>query len=148
MSRFPPPTVKVLHITNGDTITVRTRLNAGESRAAYAKMMRTTPDGDLVVDRTKQPLALILAYLVDWSLADDAGHLVEIRRQPEEVVIAALDALDTDSYLEIKGAIEEHDREILMARLEQKKSQDGASESSATSPLPDGATGDTNGSPN
>jgi hypothetical protein len=147
MSRFPPPTVKVLHISQGDTITVRTRLNAGESRVAYARMMRTGADGELVVDRTKQPLALILAYLVDWSLVDDAGQLVEIRRQPEEVVIAALDALDTDSYLEIKTAIEAHDLAILQARLELKKNPDGASESSAISPLPDAATGDTSGSP-
>jgi hypothetical protein len=148
MSRFPPPTVTVLHISEGDTITVRTRLNAGESRAAYARMIRTGPDGELQVDHSQQPLAIVLAYLVDWSLVDDTGAVVPIRNQPDAVVLAALDALDTDSYLEIKDAIQAHDLEILQTRLALKKTLSGENGSSATSPSPDAVTGGMSGSLN
>jgi hypothetical protein len=147
MSRFPPPAVTLLKISGGDTLTVKSRLNAGESRAAFARMMVEGSDGTLRVDRQAQAMALMLAYLVDWSLTDEAGHLVVIREQPIAVVEAAVEALDVDSYLEIKDAIEMHDVAVLQARTEEKKARTGASASPPTSPLPDAATGATNGSP-
>jgi hypothetical protein len=147
MNRFPPPSVTTLKISHGDTLIVKSRLNAGESRAAYARMIVEGPHGEPRIDRVRQGIAVVLAYLVDWSLVDGDGHVVVIRQQPEAVVMAALDALDTDSYLEIKDAIEMHDASVLAARLAEKNEPGGATESSAISPLPVAVTGDTNGSP-
>jgi hypothetical protein len=148
MSRFPPPALTTLKISNGDTLTVKRRLNAGESRAAFARMARTLADGSIEIDPLLRGITIITAYLVDWSLTDDTGQLVVIRDQPPPVVIAALDALDSESYLEIQNAIEAHDAELLRERNAEKNAPDGGNASSPISPLPDAAIGASSGSAN
>ena len=46
-SRFVRPDVTVLHISEGDTLTVKRRLNAGEHRAMFARMYLAGVDGQL-----------------------------------------------------------------------------------------------------
>jgi len=145
-SRFPPPSTKILHISKGDTLTVKARLNSGESRAAFARMAIELPDGTLKIDPLKRGLGICAAYLVDWSLTDPSGEVVPIRGASFDDIIAALDRLDPESFIEVKDAIEAHDVSILAARTAEKNDHDGASESSAISPSPDAVTGDMNGS--
>lgn len=146
MSRFVRPDVTKLKISGGDTLVVKRRLNAGEQRAAFARMATAAADGSLHVNRLQVGHAMVLAYLVDWSLTDDSGKVVEIRDRPIEAIEAALNALDSESYTEIKTAIEDHDAAIREAREQEKNGPDGANESSAISPSPVSVTGDMSGS--
>lgn len=147
MSRFVPPDVRVLKISQGDSITVKRRLNAGEQRAAFAQMATPTAEGSLRVNPLEMGIAMVLAYLVDWTLTDN-GKLVVIRDQPPDVVRSALNALDPDSFTEIKDAIDAHDVEIRAERERLKNSPDGGTESPATSPSLVAVAGDMSGSVN
>lgn len=145
MSRFVRPDTKILKISNGDTLTVKCRLNSGEQRAAFARMAVAGVDGEMRVNAMQVGLSLVVAYLVDWSLTDEDGNVVEIRDQPPETVTAALDALDVESYTEIKNAIEEHDEAVRAARDEAKKNRDSGNGSLAISTSPALVTGESNG---
>lgn len=147
-SRFVRPDTKTLSISGGDTLTVKKRLNHGETTAAYERMSRVTPNGSLKVDPLKMGSANILAYLVDWSLKDDDGQLVEIKGAPVDVVSDALDSLDEPSFQEIKAAVEAHAIAMEGERVAEKNGQDGAIVDAAISPLPSGVTGASSGSVN
>jgi len=146
MSRFVTPDIKVLKISQGDTLTVKRRLNSGEQRAMFARMVMAGVDGTQHINHLQIGISKILAYLVDWSLVDKEGNLVVIRDQPVEVVTSALDGLDPDSYAEIRTAIEAHETATEAEADAIKNGKGGAIESSATSPSPDSSAGDTNGS--
>jgi len=87
----------------------------------------------------------VTAFLVDWSLRDDTGKPVVIREQPIEVVEAALDALDPESFAEIKGAIEAHEIAMAAERAQEKNGQGGVIELPAISPSPESVAGATSG---
>jgi hypothetical protein len=148
MSRFVRPDTTTLKITQGDTLVVKRRLNAGEQRAAFARMATAGVDGELRVNSMNVGLSLIVAYLVDWSLVNDDGDIVPIRDQGPDVVAAALDELDPVSFAEIREAIEQHDVNVRKERDQEKNAQDGAIGSSAISPSPDAVTGAMSGSVN
>lgn len=114
-SRFVRPETVTIPISRGDTLTVRKRLNAGERRAAYARMYIQGEDGRLRVNALHTGIALVVAYLLDWSLVDDDGRRVEIRALSAEDLTRMLDALDPESFQEIKEAIEAHDAAIAAA---------------------------------
>ena len=124
-SRIVRPECTVLPISEGDTLTVKRRLTAGEQRDSFARMYRMNEAGDLRVDPLQSGIAVILAYLVDWTLVDPEGRLIEIRGHPAEDVIAALDAIDPDSFREIKIAIETHEQRMIAERAEEKKTRTG-----------------------
>jgi len=148
MSRFEKPEIQILKISNGDTLTVKRRLNAGETRRALADMSIQSESGDLRVDRLKFGIASILAYLLDWSLTDDDGKLVVIRDQPRESVEAVLDSLDAESYEEIREAIHAHDVAARRESEQKKKDRGIGSGSSAISISPEPVTGASSGSEN
>lgn len=132
MNRFVAPETQVLKISRGDTLTVKRRLNAGEQRAAFARMALAGTDGALRINPLEVGLATILAYLVDWSLTDASGKVVPISGQAPDVVAAALNALDPGSYAEIREAIEAHDAAVQEAREQEKNDQGTPSASVAT----------------
>ena len=115
-SRFVQPDLRVLPISNGDTLTVRKRLNHGEQTAVFARMYATGLDGALRVDPLKSGQALVVAYLIDWTLTNDAGDVVKIRDLPPDGVEAALNALEPEAFTEIKEAIEKHELEMIAER--------------------------------
>lgn len=146
MSRFVRPETRTLTLSNGDALTVRKRLTHGEQSAAYQRMYLAGVDGKLKVNPLQTGMALVTAYLLDWSLKDEEGIGVPaIKGKPLEEVEAALNAMAEESFLEIKGAIEAHEREMGAERAAGKQSG-GEHKSSPTSPSPDGVTGDTSGS--
>jgi hypothetical protein len=147
-SRFVRPEPHTIHISDGDTITVKKRLNHGDQSEGFARMYVTGADGSLRVNPLASEMSTVITYLLDWSLTDDDGHLVQIRDQPTESVIAALNALEPESFAEINAAIEEHARAEKAARDEKKRIRTGASKLDPTLPSPSAAAGALSGSVN
>jgi hypothetical protein len=138
MSRFVRPEVVTLTLANGDTLLVKKRLNAGETRQLYDRML---DEKTQEVQRMRSGVSTVLAYLLDWSLKDDSGQHVTMLDQPDAVKQAALDQLDPDDFREILGAIEKHEHAITAAREAEKKSQAGENKLSAISPSPSDVAG-------
>jgi hypothetical protein len=146
VSRFVRPSSKTLTLANGDTLLVRTRLNAGEERRSLTRMYFITPEGERTLNPLQVGMATIVAFLIDWSLCDDTGARVEIRGLSPDDLEAVLDNLDPDDFKEIKDAIMAHERAMIVERDAEKKRKDGASGSSATPTSPPATDGDTSGS--
>lgn len=120
-TRFVRPETVTLSLTDGDTLTVKKRLTAGESRAAYARRLVPGANGFFRVDPARIEASKITAYLLDWTLTGLDGHLVTIAGEPIEVVEAALDAMDPDSFNELFAAIVAHETAMAAAREAEKK---------------------------
>jgi hypothetical protein len=135
-SRIRRPETLTLHISRGDWLLVKKHLTAGESRQVLSRMMTLGATGPNI-DPVLVGLSKMATYLLDWSITDADDKPIAIRDQPYETVTAALDALDYDSYLEIKDAIEAHEEAMTALREQEKKHRDGAHISSATSPSAD-----------
>jgi hypothetical protein len=145
MSRFVRPETVTLKLAGGDTLTVRKRLNAGEARARVERWTETDPaTGELRAKVTRAGLATITAYLLDWTLTDDAGRLVDVRDVGILELEAILDNLEPESLLEIREAIDAHEKAMIAERDAQKKTA-GPSASPTTSPLLAAVAGGTNG---
>jgi hypothetical protein len=119
-SRFVRPDVVTLPISNGDTITIRKQLNNGEQRALFdrVRIPGTMPPE---IDTVRVPMAMIAAYLLDWTLTDDDGHRVEIRGQSTDDVLAIVDSLEPATVNEITKVIGDHVAASDAARAEEKK---------------------------
>lgn len=111
MSRFVRPDTTTLKISNGDTLIVKRRLNAHESRVMRA--MKEMP--------TLAEPAVVMAYLVDWSLVGDDGQRVKIAGVSPTVLGSALDSLDEDAFDEIHAAVSAHVAAMLAEREIAKK---------------------------
>ena len=148
MDRFVrPDDLCVLPISGGDRLTVRRRLSYGERQDAYARMYTPTVAGEMKVDPFRMPLAMVLAYLVDWTFTRDGekwtiSPLVLSLKEREQ----ALRQLDPDSFDEIKRAIDSHEAAQAEAREQEKKRPGGVNDAEAISPLPSAAAGVLTGS--
>jgi hypothetical protein len=140
------PQTTVITLAPGETITVKTRLTAGEQREAYARLYTAGADGKLRVNPLQSGLAMMTTYLVDWNLTDDDGALVPIRGVPIEELEAALDNLDPDDYAEIKAAIEAHEATQRAVRAALKKTLSGSPADGPTSLSPSESAGVLTGS--
>ena len=147
-SRIVRPETTTLHISAGDWVLVKKRLNAGEQRAMFARMYLAGVDGLLHVNPLQGGLARITAYLLDWSLTAPDGSQIVIRDEPIDAVARALDALDTESFGEIRLAIEAHEEAMAKAREQEKNGQGGETASPAISPSPSAVAGASSGSVN
>lgn len=145
-SRFVRPETAVLKISNGDTLTVKKRLSSGELRAYVSRMYLPTVDGTLKVSPLSSGVALVVAYLLDWSLTDDDGQPVVIRDASVDALTAALDNLEPESFTEIREAIETHEAAMAAERTAEKNGRGGGTASSVISPSLDGVVGDWIGS--
>lgn len=151
--RFVRPDTKRIDLPDGDWIVVKARLNAGEQRDMFARMVTNDINvghdgrvgGTMEIDPVKGPTAQVLAYLLDWSVRDDDGQAVDIKGQPAEVVMAALDMLEPDDYQELVGVIQAHDNANRAATAAQKKTRSGATKSEPTLASPAVAVGAMNG---
>jgi len=117
MSRFVTPAEVRVPLSDGDYLIVKSRLNAGETLEMYARMR----GADERVDPVKFGVAVVQAYLLDWSIADDAGRIVSIREQPPDVVAAALLNLEYPDFQEVLAAVQAHEQAIAAARQEKKQ---------------------------
>lgn len=146
MSRFVRPETVTLAISDGDTLTVKHRLNSGEERGLFSRMYLAGSNGQLKVNPFQTGLALVTAYLLNWSLTDDDGARVPIANLSVDDLGRVLDGLDPETYGEIREAIEAHDNAVRVEREQVKKAKDGGTPLPVTSPSLSGVTGDTNGS--
>jgi len=144
-SRIVRPETTTLPISDGDWLLVKKRLNNGEQRQRLARLYRYAPDGTTQIDPLQIGLSTILAYLLDWSLVDPNGAQIAIAGKGVDDITAALDAIDPESFREIREAIEAHAEAMEAERETQKKILNSAPGSLATFPSPVAATGGTNG---
>lgn len=107
-SRLVTPGTTRLPISDGDFLIVKQRLNAGETMDMFE---RAAPDGDLMAPgaRATRSLAIVTAYLLDWSLTDFDGAVIPIRGVSADEKAAAIRLLDFESLIEITNAITAHD---------------------------------------
>lgn len=145
-SRFVRPELVTLPLSDGDSITVKKRLTAGEQRDAYARLYLAGADGVLRTNPLQSGLAMMTAYLVDWTLADESGARVPIRGLTVKELEDVLNALDPADFVEIKDAIQAHELAQRDEREAQKKMPHGARVDGPTSPSPSAADGASNGS--
>jgi hypothetical protein len=144
--RFVRPETVVLTLSGGDTLIVKRRLTAGEQRAQLGRAYTTTTTGLSQLNFMETGIALITAYLIDWTTSDPDAALVPIRGLSVDEVMAVLNNLDPASFTEIKEAIEAHVAAQDAARAAEKKTPAGATPAPSTSRSPSVADGASSGS--
>jgi len=113
-----PETVR-LEISQGDWLIVKKFLTAGEQRAMFRRMMRDGLSGDQI-DSVRIGWSKMVSYLVDWSVCDADNKPVVIRDKSEDEIGSAIDALDFESFKEMREAIDAH-HSAMEQFLEQEK---------------------------
>jgi len=132
--RVRRPATDRLELSDGDYLIVKQDLTAGEyrerMRASTRAVRVTAADGTVTeryeVDRIAAGVAMVVAYLVDWSFADADGAKIHIADQPRAAVLAALDYIASDAYMEVQTAIHVHEDARAATLAEEKKTQTGA----------------------
>lgn len=124
-SRVVVPETLRIALSGDDWIRIKRDLNAGEMIELFERS--TSKDDPTKPDRARTALALVLAYLVDWSLVDPQGDPIVVIDQPADVKQAALYSIDFESYSEIVKAVETHDQ----ARRQEKKRRPAAEKTSS-----------------
>jgi hypothetical protein len=145
-SRFIEGDVRTLTISNGDTLTVRARLNNGEARACAMRMCLPVVNGVRELDPILIRMARVTAYLLDWSLRDPSGKTAAIRGLPIRDLEQTLDQLAPEDFEEISDAIKAHEAAMTAERDAQKKTRSGGPMSDPISSSPPATAGGTNGS--
>lgn len=138
MSRFVKAETVVLSVSGKDTLVVKKRLNRGEEAEMYSRM-RAPGDIGARADSLRVALERVLAYLLDWSFADDDGRPVPYRDLDRDGRIATLNNLDPDDFAEIREAIDQHEAAVEAAREAEKKARRGEPPSSPNSSSVDGS---------
>ena len=113
---FVQPKVVRINLTcePGAYIDVKHRLNAGQQRHQFGRMVKTMRAGETIdLDPEQVGISKIMAYLVGWSF-ENGGV-------PVSVTDEAVDNLDPDVYEEIRQAIEAHEEGVTAERTEEKK---------------------------
>jgi hypothetical protein len=144
--RFVQPDVDTIPLSDGDTITVKRRLNQGERTERLARMYHAGVDGTLHVNPTATDMSTVLAYLVDWTFADPSGKRVAIDPQSPAELEKILNNLDPDDFKEVLRAIEGHEDAVAARRAAEKKTRSGAPPAETTSSSPSVSDGTSNGS--
>jgi len=128
--RVRRPATERLELSQGDFLIVKQDLTAGEYRAflrAATKPIGLAAGGTpaMELDPIAAGEAMVLAYLLDWSFQDADGRPLVIADQPPAVVRAALDHLDSASYMEVQRAIQAHQTARETALDDEKKTLSG-----------------------
>jgi len=130
--RVRRPATERLDLSDGDHLLVKTDLTAGEYRelmraASRPLSVTATATGASIPTMELDPiaagLATVLAYLLDWSFQDADGRKILIADQPPEVIKAALAHIDSDAYMEVQKAIQEHQTRRAAVIAEEKKTR-------------------------
>ena len=127
-NRFVRPEMIMIPISDGDTITIRKELNAGEQRALFdaARIPESDPPK---VDPVKFGPAMAAAYLLDWSFTNGDGHKVDITGASPDELVDVLNSLQGATLTEVIDAINRH---VVDQAAEEKKILPGEIASSVT----------------
>lgn len=148
MDRFVRPHPVRLHISAGDFIDVKKRLNAGEHQDYLSRLLPyQTPGEKPSLDTRQVATGKVLAYLLGWSLTDDGRPVSYSLDLPEADRISLLNSLDIDTFREIREAIDAHEEAEDQARAAEKNGRGSETASPAISPLPSTTAGATTTSP-
>ena len=124
------PATERLELSDGDYLIVKQDLTAGEYRelmrasikpvtAAVTPARRRRP---FELDPVAAGVAMVVAYLLDWSFADADGRADRDRRSAAAPSSsAALDHIDADAYMEVQSAIQAHQSARARRRSPRKK---------------------------
>jgi hypothetical protein len=141
MNRFVRPDEVTIALTHGDTITIRRELTHGERIDLYRRAY-IEKAGQLVRDPLLTGMALVTAYLIDWTFQGEGDRKVPIKHLSVGELVDTLNAIQDEAFVEILEAIQAHE-----AQLAREKSLPEASALSApTSTSRGDADGATNGS--
>lgn len=125
MSWFVKPETVRIDLPEGQWLEVKKQLTVGEERKAMAALVKEVrTDGRMTPDLEMVGKAQVLAYLVDWSLKDEAGKVVRIDSDAKKV--SAIDQLHPEKFRVIADAVESH---IAASATEQEKNAPSGGES-------------------
>lgn len=146
-SRVVVPGTTRLPLSHGDWVLVKRKLNAGETldlfeRAAPGIDLTRGPAALRDLSPMRTGLALLGAYLVDWSLVDPQGAPLSLSSTTTTAEREAMvRSLDFESLTELITVVTDHD-----ARTRQeKKRHSGSSAPETSSPSLAAAGGGMNG---
>jgi hypothetical protein len=141
-SDFVSPKIDRIPLSNNRFIDVKRRLNAGEKRRIFSRMVsKFESGGEPQIDMQMVGLTKLVEYLVGWSFSDDEGTPVKVSED-------AINNLDPDLYAEVLKAIEAHEERIDKEREQEKNALAGENGSSTISSSPDHLAGGMSGSVN
>lgn len=152
MENFVGVETDVLPLPNGQTITVRRRLNTGEIRARLGRSS-TLAHGTRTSDPLLVGMATVTAYLLDWTVTDRNGSVMPIHTLTHQHDYAGLEQvlnnLEGDVFGDIFKAIDAHEDARNAARAAEKKTiLIGGGTSNPISSSPSDAAGVLTGSVN
>ena len=140
--RVRRPLTDRLELSEGDSITVKRDLTAGEYRdlmRASTRPLQVTPSevgaattAKMEIDPIAAGLATVIAYLLDWTFLGADGQKLVIADQPPDVVRALLANIDSDAYMEVQRAVLDHQSRRAADVAEEKKTRSGETSSAAT----------------
>lgn len=150
MGNFVNPEPIRLTISGGDYIDIKKRLNHGETEDMYARWAPfIVPGQPTNLDRREFRTAMVLTYLLGWSLTYDDGTPVPFSPVlPETERLDTLRSLDPDRFTDIYAAIQKHEQAYDAEQAKKKNGQVTAPPAPATSPSPVAVTGAMSGSVN
>lgn len=123
------PRTVILPLAYGWTVTVRDELTHGETTDMNVRMFRASEEGKYQHDLARIGDAVVIAYLVDWTLTDAQGQLIEVRGLKADDLQDAFRNLRQFAAAEVKRAIEAHHArsEAAIADLKKTASIDASS---------------------
>ena len=152
MDNFVGLETDVLPLPNGQTVTVRRRLNTGEIRARLGRSS-TLAHGARTSDPLLVGMATVTAYMLDWTVTDRSGSVMPIQTlthatPPDFVGLEqVLNNLEPDVFGDIFKAIDAHEDAQNAKRAAEKKTiQTGGGTLRPTLPSPSAAAGGLSGS--
>lgn len=149
-SSFVTPQREILPLANGNQLFVKRRVNVGERNDMYdfASTVTRTPDGG--VESLPHPLKLgfakVAGYLLDWDLSRTDLEAPSLKDLDLAGKYNVLRNLEDDVFLEMKAAIDGHEKKQDAQRAAEKNGQGGENNAPAILPLPSVAAGASSGS--
>lgn len=133
-SRMRRPEDVRIPLNDDDWIIIKKYLTIGETRAAFARMIKRQVTGERPeINPIMSGISQVAEYLLDWSILDADGAPVVIRNSSVEAKLAALNDLSPEKYQEIDSAIDRHIEAMTAAVEAEKNARAGETASPATS---------------
>jgi hypothetical protein len=140
--RARKPEDTMLTLPGGDWLVVKKHLTYGDQQQIYRRLWTPLDDGRSVVDHAMRygEIAIVIQYLLDWSIADGAGTPIKIQTptgEPDTAKIrSALELLDVEDVKTIETAVIAHHSAMEKLREAEKNVRADATASATRSESP------------
>jgi hypothetical protein len=128
------PQTVVLPLAYGWTVTVWDELTHRQYNDMKIRMFRQASDGTVTRDLERISDAVVVTYLVDWTLTDPQGQRIAIQGMKPDDRQEALWNLREFAAAEVKRAIERHHERSEAAIADLKKTASTDASLATTSP--------------